>query len=59
MVNDNRFAVDTLLDRIKTFGNQKSFGWNALDGREIGLNPGDLALIGGRTGGPTQSIAAA
>lgn len=50
MVNDNRFVVDTLLDRIKTFGGQKTFGWNALDGREIGLNPGDLALIGGRTG---------
>ena len=50
MLNDNRFVVDTLLDRIKTFSGQKTFGWNALDGREIGLNPGDLALIGGRTG---------
>jgi len=50
MLNDNRFAVDTLLGRIKAYGDQKSFGWNSLDGREIGLNPGDLALIGGRTG---------
>lgn len=50
MRNDNRFVVDALLDRIKAYGGQKSFGWQSLDGREIGLNPGDLALIGGRTG---------
>jgi len=46
----NAFSVSRLVDRIVEHGGQKSFGWQILDRRGLGVNPGDLAVIAGRTG---------
>ena len=50
MDTSNTFSVSRLVDRIVEHGGQKSFGWQILDRRGLGVNPGDLAVIAGRTG---------
>ena len=46
----NAFSVSRLVDRVVEYGGQKTFGWQILDRRGLGVNPGDLAVVAGRTG---------
>ncbi len=50
MSNPDAFSVDGLLARVRAFRAQKHFGWATLDSLDIGLNPGELAIVAGRTG---------
>lgn len=50
MDNTGIFSVHQLLDRMARFGGRKEFGWRALDQRQIGVAPGDLVIVAGRTG---------
>ena len=47
---DPEFSVEKYLARVRAQGHQKGFGWVTLDSLEIGFNPGELAIIAGRTG---------
>ena len=50
MTVDTDFSIEKYLARVRAQGMQKGFGWATLDGLEIGFNPGELAIIAGRTG---------
>ena len=43
-------SVGALLERMRNSGEGKRCGWAALDRREVGFYPGELAVIAGRTG---------
>ena len=43
-------SVDEALKRVRNSSAPKQFGWRTLDDLELGLNPGDLAVVAGRTG---------
>ena len=51
------FSVNEIIDNMVRRGRGKPFGWKAMDDRDIGADPGDLAIwrsgdlaIAGRTG---------
>jgi DNA primase catalytic core len=44
------FDVDALREKVKTAGEGKVSGWDALDKRDIRFQPAELAVVGGRTG---------
>jgi replicative DNA helicase len=44
------FDVAEVLSYVARQGRQKSFGWASLDKLELGFNPGELAVVAGRTG---------
>ena len=50
MTVDTNFSIEKYLSRVRAQGAQKGFGWTSLDVLEIGFNPGELAIIAGRTG---------
>jgi replicative DNA helicase len=50
-MNDiGHFSMDKLLGHVAGQTSQKTFGWRGLDGLEIGMNPGELCIVAGRTG---------
>lgn len=51
------FTVDRLEEESKETPAGKSSGWKALDAQEIFFNPGELAIVGARTGhGKTSAL---
>lgn len=44
------FSVNGLLNRVVHMSEAKPLGWSTLDRSNIGVNPGDLVVIAGRTG---------
>ena len=51
------FTVDRLEEESKETPSGKSSGWKALDDQEIYFNPGELAIVGARTGhGKTSAL---
>lgn len=47
---DGSLDVASVFAKIAGQGRQKQFGWSALDRLGLGLNPGELAIVAGRTG---------
>jgi replicative DNA helicase len=47
---DEKSALGAIVEQVRVQARQRSFGWRSLDRLEIGLNPGDLSVIAGRTG---------
>lgn len=51
------FSVDRLEEESKRTPTGKSSGWKALDSQEVFFNPGELSIIGARTGhGKTSAL---
>ncbi|MCI0430354.1 MAG: DnaB helicase C-terminal domain-containing protein [Rhodospirillales bacterium] len=50
MDGSGEVSVVALMDRMRAAGAGKSCGWKALDHRDVGFFPGELAIIAGRTG---------
>lgn len=43
-------SVEAIFEAVQASTEQKKFGWSGLDDMELGLNPGELAIVAGRTG---------
>ena len=50
MDGSGEVSVAAVMDRVRVAGAGKSCGWKALDHRDVGFYPGELAIIAGRTG---------
>ena len=50
MDGSSETSVAALMDRMHLAGVGKTCGWKALDLRDVGFYPGELAIVAGRTG---------
>ena len=50
MEGSSEASVAALMERMRVAGAGKTCGWKALDNRDVGFFPGELAIVAGRTG---------
>src|SRR5206468_4119081 len=50
MEGSSEASVAGLMERMRVAGAGKTCGWKALDHRDVGFFPGELAIVAGRTG---------
>lgn len=50
MEGSSEASVAALMERMRVAGAGKTCGWKALDHRDVGFFPGEVAIVAGRTG---------